>query len=126
MVGATICCLDASTLIPTLVADVASGRFNLTYLEDAPSNQLIGHVLATPAQESLVIAPLYALQGIAEEERECFELRDRIFPHLDSDHLSEALAVGWKDSLSLGIFSADTACLQVGSARGVDFNVNAE
>lgn len=108
-----MCSLVASRLISTATADVASGRFNLTYLEGALSNQVIEHVLATNAEESLVVAPFYAVQDIAEEEWTCFELRDRIFPHLDSDHVSEVSALArWKDGLSLGIFTVDTSCLE--------------
>lgn len=82
--------------------------------------------MATPARETLVVAPLYALQDITEEERKCFGLRDRIFPHLDSDHVSEAMTMGWKDGLSLGIFNVDTTCLEVGTTRGVGVDISAK
>ena len=80
---------------------------------------MIEHVLAAPAQESLVVTPFYVIQAIAEEERKCFDLRDRIFPHLDSDHVSEVFAMGWKDGLSLGIYNVDTACLEDAASRNV-------
>lgn len=107
-----------------LAVEVASGKFKLRDLKDTPSSQLIEHVITTAARESLVVAPLHALEAITEEERKCFELRDRMFPHLDSDHMSEARAMGWKDVLTLGIFTVDINCLEVEARATLDVGVD--
>ncbi|KAI0719705.1 Alg9-like mannosyltransferase family-domain-containing protein [Fomitopsis betulina] len=106
------------------VEEVASGKFKLRDLKDTPSSQLIEHLITTAARESLVVAPLHALEAITEEERKCFELRDRMFPHLDSDHMSEARAMGWKDVLTLGIFTVDINCLEVEARATLDVGVD--
>ncbi|TFY60430.1 hypothetical protein EVJ58_g5159 [Rhodofomes roseus] len=91
--------------------DVTSGRYVLTDLAGASSETMLKHIVGTPAQETLVVAPLYAEYGLPQGKRDCFELVDSEFPHLDLDHLPEAMAQGWYDGMTLGIFTVDTTCL---------------
>ena len=58
-----------------------------------------------------MVAPLLALNNVPDEQRGCVELQERIFPHLDLDHVGEAMALGWKDGMTLGVFTVDRACL---------------
>ena len=53
----------------------------------------------------------HSIGELKTDVRACLTDRDRVFPHLDLDHLGEAMEVGWKDGLSLGIFEVDQACL---------------
>ncbi|KAH9930751.1 Alg9-like mannosyltransferase family-domain-containing protein [Fomitopsis serialis] len=77
---------------------VASGKYVLSDLTGIPSEEMLERVVDTQAQETFL--------------RGCFELQERFFPHLDLDHVPEAMALGWKEGMSLGIYSVDMTCLR--------------
>ncbi|KAI0634585.1 Alg9-like mannosyltransferase family-domain-containing protein [Trametes polyzona] len=61
---------------------------------------------------ALLVAPFHAVRELDKGLRECMRERDRVFPHLDLDHIAESVQAGWRDGLSLGIFDVNTACLR--------------
>lgn len=77
---------------------------------------MLNHIIETPAQRSFLVTPLHALNDIPEELRGCLELQKQFFPHLDLDHIDDAMTLGWKDGMTLGVFIADRACLRPGLA----------
>ena len=60
---------------------------------------------------TILVAPFHSLQRLNDHHVKCFTERARVFPHVDLDHIEEAVQVGWKDGLSLGIFNIDRICL---------------
>ncbi|KAI0708537.1 Alg9-like mannosyltransferase family-domain-containing protein [Earliella scabrosa] len=58
----------------------------------------------------LLVAPIHAMGSLGTTQA-CLTERNRVFPHLDLDHIGEAVEVGWRDGLSLGIFEVDRTCL---------------
>ena len=60
----------------------------------------------------LLVAPFHAVKELETVSQKCLKEINRVFPHLDLDHISESVQVGWKDGLSLGIFDVDTACIR--------------
>ncbi|KAI0752580.1 Alg9-like mannosyltransferase family-domain-containing protein [Daedaleopsis nitida] len=59
---------------------------------------------------TLLVAPFHSI-GMLESATSCLKERGRVSPHLDLDHIGEAVGVGWSDGLSLGIFEVDRPCL---------------
>ncbi|PCH37886.1 glycosyltransferase family 22 protein [Wolfiporia cocos MD-104 SS10] len=92
---------------------VQSGEVALTDLAGAPASEVVDKLRRlAPSTRSYLVAPLYSARIIATDHPECFALEERVFPHLDLDHIVETLELGWRDGLSLGIYSVDTFCLQ--------------
>ena len=73
---------------------------------------MLDHIIETPAQQDYLVTPLHALNDVPDEQRGCLKLQERIFPHLGLDHTREAMALGWRDGMTLGVFVADRACLR--------------
>ncbi|TFK82885.1 glycosyltransferase family 22 protein [Polyporus arcularius HHB13444] len=65
-----------------------------------------------PNSTTLLVAPFHAVRSFDARAQECLTLRNRVFPHLDLDHIAEAVEVGWKDGLSLGIWEVDSVCFE--------------
>ncbi|KAH9924841.1 Alg9-like mannosyltransferase family-domain-containing protein [Fomitopsis serialis] len=86
-------------LAPSLLADTSSD------LKDVPSEDMLESVvgLSSLAQETFLVAPLYAMHDVPGEQKGCLELQERIYPHLDLEHLPQAL----------GIYTANAACLDL-------------
>lgn len=115
-----VCHLDLAQFRPEEAdtnADVRSGKYVLTDLKGAQGETVLNHIIETPAQRSFLVTPLHALNDIPEELRGCLELQKQFFPHLDLDHIDDAMTLGWKDGMTLGVFIADRACLRPGLAR---------
>ncbi|KZT71263.1 glycosyltransferase family 22 protein [Daedalea quercina L-15889] len=98
-------------LLAVSAQDVASGKYVLSDLKGVPTVKMLEHIVSTSAQETFIVTPLHALNDVPKEQRACFEQKERIFPHLDLDHVPEARALGRKDGMSLGIFTVNVACL---------------
>ena len=92
--------------------DVKSNKYVLTDLQGAQGETVLDHIIETPARRNYLITPLHAMNEFPDEQRECLELKEHIFPHLDLDHIDEAMALGWKDGMTLGVFAADRGCLR--------------
>ncbi|KAI0704217.1 Alg9-like mannosyltransferase family-domain-containing protein [Cerioporus squamosus] len=67
----------------------------------------------SPKSTTLLVAPFHAVRSFDARAQGCLTLRDRVFPHLDLDHIAEAVEVGWRDGLSLG-FGSWTRCALTG------------
>ncbi|RPD60643.1 hypothetical protein L226DRAFT_545128 [Lentinus tigrinus ALCF2SS1-7] len=65
-----------------------------------------------PNSTTLLVAPFHAVRSFDARGQECLKLCDRVFPHLDLDHIPDAAEVGWKDGLSLGIWEVDSVCFE--------------
>ena len=60
---------------------------------------------------SYLVAPFSMVATLPIEVVACLDINRRVFPHLDMDHLGESVDVGWKDGLSLGIWTVNQQCL---------------
>ncbi|KAJ3555818.1 hypothetical protein NM688_g2367 [Phlebia brevispora] len=58
-----------------------------------------------------LVTPPFAVQQLPSDIRSCFSTKSLVFPHLDLDHIPESVAMGWKDGLSLGIYTSSPGCL---------------
>ncbi|KAI0357731.1 hypothetical protein OH77DRAFT_1294558 [Trametes cingulata] len=96
--------------------DVDSGRVSVQDVSGASSGSLVATLLASaPSSKplsTLVVAPFHAVSELDKQMQECISERQRVFPHLDLDHIGESMEVGWRDGLSLGIFDVDVPCLR--------------
>ena len=61
---------------------------------------------------TLLVAPFHSIGNLGKAAQACLKEHDRIFPHLDLDHIGEAVELGWKDGMSLGIFEVDEPCFE--------------
>ena len=81
----------------------------------APGDRVIQSFLHPPPTSrplmALLVAPFHSISDLGAPAQACLTERDRAFPHLDLDHLGEAMEVGWRDGLSLGIFEVDRVCI---------------
>ena len=60
---------------------------------------------------SYLVAPFSMVATLPIEVAACLDINRRVFPHLDMDHLGESVDVGWKDGLSLGVWTVNQQCL---------------
>lgn len=97
------------------VTDYASKAAQVLDFSGAPVDRVIQGLQQPPPTTKpmviLLVAPFHSMNDFGRPVRACLTERDRAFPHLDLDHLGEAMEVGWRDGLSLGIFEVDQACL---------------
>ncbi|KAI0761331.1 Alg9-like mannosyltransferase family-domain-containing protein, partial [Trametes elegans] len=104
-------------LLATPQTDVDAQEIAVQDLAGASPDAALDALLAlTPYSRSLaafLVAPFYAVQELKNmgQTGACVNERERVFPHLDLDHIGESVQVGWRDGLSLGIFDVDVACL---------------
>ncbi|EIW53232.1 glycosylphosphatidylinositol-alpha 1,2 mannosyltransferase [Trametes versicolor FP-101664 SS1] len=96
--------------------DVDSRKISVQDLSGASPDMALDALLIFTAfpklPSTLLVAPFHAVQELGEQVAECLMERDRVFPHLDLDHIGESVQTGWKDGLSLGIFDVDVECLR--------------
>lgn len=79
---------------------------------DAAFDALLAFVPSTKPLSTVLVAPFHAVRELDKQGPDCVKERDRVFPHLDLDHIGESVQTGWKDGLSLGIFDVDVECLR--------------
>ena len=60
---------------------------------------------------SYLVSPISMIATLPMELAACLEMNRRVFPHLDMDHIRESVDVGWKDGLSLGVWTVNQQCL---------------
>ncbi len=72
---------------------------------------LFAFIPPTKPLSTVLVAPFHAVRELDKGVVGCVRERDRVFPHLDLDHIGESVQTGWKDGLSLGIFDVDVECL---------------
>ncbi|KAI0329794.1 hypothetical protein GY45DRAFT_1279144 [Cubamyces sp. BRFM 1775] len=96
--------------------DVNSQRVSIRDLSGASPTTIVDNLLApvldTFPHMVLLVTPFHAVKELEAQTRTCLKELNRVFPHLDLDHIGESVQVGWKDGLSLGIFDVDVACLR--------------
>lgn len=99
-----------------ILLDVDSRKISVQDLSGASPDMALDALLIFTAfpklPSTLLVAPFHAVQELGEQVAECLMERDRVFPHLDLDHIGESVQTGWKDGLSLGIFDVDVECLR--------------
>ena len=107
------------TLSDTLniFADVISQKISVSDFAGSSPETVVqglqGVVKSTSTSLStILVAPFHSVGRLGEDKVRCLTERDRVFPHLDLDHIGETVEVGWKDGLSLGIYSLRTRCLE--------------
>ncbi|KAI1792690.1 Alg9-like mannosyltransferase family-domain-containing protein [Ganoderma leucocontextum] len=102
-------------LLAVRQSDHASKAVEVFDFSGAPGDKVVQGLRRPPPTSrpltTLLVVPFHSISELEEPARACLTEHDRIFPHLDLDHLSEAIEVGWKDGLSLGIFEVDQTCL---------------
>ncbi|CDO76778.1 hypothetical protein BN946_scf184978.g7 [Trametes cinnabarina] len=97
--------------------DVESHKVTISDLAGSSPSSVIDLLVAhpiskAPSRSTILVAPFHSAQGLGAELPGCLIERDRVFPHLDLDHIAESMLEGWKDGLSLGIFDVDMACVE--------------
>ncbi|KAI0649779.1 Alg9-like mannosyltransferase family-domain-containing protein [Trametes meyenii] len=96
--------------------DVDSKRVILRDLSGASPDSTLDALLSpTPSSNplsTLLVTPFYSARELQKQIPGCVTERERVFPHLDLDHIGESVQVGWKEGLSLGIFDVDIVCLR--------------
>ncbi|EED82494.1 predicted protein [Postia placenta Mad-698-R] len=93
-------------------SDVLSGKFTITDLSGAGA--IVEQLMAVPSTAtSFLVAPLHATRALTKKYPGCVMLKERVYPHLSLDHISETVEVGWKDGLSLGIYVVDAVCFRL-------------
>lgn len=106
-----------SPLTACCSSEVSSGRIRLTDLAGAPATVLevtfFDVALATSPGNvtSYLVAPFPMKAILSSTTVPCLSLEQRVFPHLDLDHIGESIEAGWVDGLSLGIWSIDMHCV---------------
>lgn len=99
-----------------ILLDIDSRKISVQDLSGASPDMALDALLIFTAfpklPSTLLVAPFHAVQELGEQVAECLMERDRVFPHLDLDHIGESVQTGWKDGLSLGIFDVDVECLR--------------
>ncbi|EJF59887.1 hypothetical protein DICSQDRAFT_181664 [Dichomitus squalens LYAD-421 SS1] len=102
-------------LLAVRQSDYASKAVEILDFAGAPSDNVIGGFQrphpTSRSLSTLLVAPFHSMGDFEKAARACLNERDRVFPHLDLDHIGEAVKIGWRDGLSLGIFEVDEACL---------------
>ncbi|OSD00990.1 glycosyltransferase family 22 protein [Trametes coccinea BRFM310] len=99
-------------------SDIDSHNVSISDLAGASANSAIDALLIPPASSdprplsTLLVAPFHSVNDLIERSPGCLSERARVFPHLDLDHIAEAVRIGWKDGLSLGIFDVDPVCME--------------
>ncbi|KAF9238069.1 glycosyltransferase family 22 protein [Melanogaster broomeanus] len=92
--------------------DVLSGNISLTDLTGAPLDELAAATFSSSAFDmTYLVAPMAMYLTLPREISSCMTLQQRIFPHLDLDHISESVQAGWYDGLSLGIYAIERRCV---------------
>ncbi|KAM5546079.1 hypothetical protein V8D89_000205 [Ganoderma adspersum] len=96
-------------------SDHASKAVEVFDFSGAAGDRVIQSLLQPPPTSrplmALLVAPFHSIGDLGTPAQACLTERDRVFPHLDLDHLGEAMEIGWRDGLSLGIFEVDRACI---------------
>ncbi|KAI9060016.1 glycosyltransferase family 22 protein [Trametes sanguinea] len=105
-------------LLAVPLKDIDSLKVSISDLAGASANSAIDALLAPPAfsdsrrLSTLLVAPFHSVNDLAERIPGCVAERERVFPHLDLDHIAESVQIGWMDGLSLGIFDIDLDCME--------------
>ena len=74
--------------------------------------------LSTPKYTTLyLVTPPFAIKGLDLNYQQCISTTSMIFPHLAMDHLSESMTMGWKEGLSLGVYTANSSCIAERAVR---------
>ncbi|KAI0366536.1 hypothetical protein BV20DRAFT_641947 [Pilatotrama ljubarskyi] len=96
--------------------DVDWDRVSVRDLSGASPKSLVDTLLTTKSSTKplslLLVTPFHAVKELDAQVQGCVVERQRVFPHLDLDHIGESMEVGWRDGLSLGIFDVDMPCLR--------------
>ncbi|KAI8988994.1 Alg9-like mannosyltransferase family-domain-containing protein [Trametes punicea] len=96
--------------------DVDSQRVSVHDLSGASPSSVIDTLISSSRHLrpllTLLVTPFHAVRKLHEQVPGCIKERERVFPHLDLDHIPESVQVGWRDGLGLGIFDVDVACVR--------------
>ncbi|PSS08868.1 hypothetical protein PHLCEN_2v3435 [Hermanssonia centrifuga] len=96
--------------------DVVSGRVRVTDLAGAPPDQVENTLVSLISHRKnttlYIVTPPFAMQALQSPLSACFAVEKHLFPHLDMDHIPESLEVGWPEGLTLGIYVADSDCIE--------------
>jgi len=96
LAGSSSSLLYESLIYPSNAGASSSDR------ADVPSHSKTTTYLVTPF-------PMKA--SLPREITACFYLNRRVFPHLDLDHIGESIEDGWRDGLSLGVWTVNQNCV---------------
>ena len=108
--------------------DVISGRINMTDLAGSSSTLLYESLVYPSNARTLssdmvdgssyysktttyLVTPFPMKASLPREITRCFHLNHRAFPHLDLDHIGESMEEGWRDGLSLGVWTVNQNCV---------------
>ncbi|EIW79621.1 glycosyltransferase family 22 protein [Coniophora puteana RWD-64-598 SS2] len=85
---------------------------NVFDMAGTSKEDLLYTVIAEAHEDIYLVTPLAMHATLPEVAASCLALQQRIYPHLDLDHIPESIEAGWPDGLSLGAFTAERVCLQ--------------
>ncbi|KAG9308325.1 hypothetical protein JVU11DRAFT_12089 [Chiua virens] len=91
--------------------DVISGKISLIDLSGAPKNDLVAAFASPSFTSTYLVAPMSMYSFLPRGVSSCMSLEERIFPHLDLDHIPESMEVGGVEALSLGIYAVQRSCV---------------
>lgn len=98
------------------MVDVQSGLVSFTDLAGASLSEVQETLLSLPVRDTsttvYLVTPPFALQTLDRRFSGCFVADKPVFPHLDLDHIPEAVEMGWREGLSLGIYIGELDCLK--------------
>ena len=91
--------------------EAASGKFYFTDLSGARQSELMAALSAPSFRSTYLVTPVSMYLMLPQRISSCMVLKQRIFPHLDLDHIPESVQAGPHDGLSLGIYDIERNCI---------------
>lgn len=103
-------------LTPTSGTDILSGGVAVTDLAGASASvaeELLLSLRSRHAVDTAVylVTPEFAMHSLTAGVARCFNIENRVYPHLDLDHIPESAEMGWPVGLSLGVHKANLGCI---------------
>ena len=90
-----------------------AGKISLVDLSGASENELMAALSASSFNSTYLVTPVPMYLTLTQGISSCTALKERIFPHLDLDHIPESIQAGGYDALSLGIYAIERGCMAV-------------
>lgn len=91
--------------------EVSAGKIAFIDLAGAPENELMVAISTSSSEETYLVTPVPMSLILPRGISSCITLKQRIFAHLDLDHVPESIQAGGRDALSLGIYAVDRGCV---------------
>jgi phosphatidylinositol glycan class Z len=93
--------------------DVSAGLISFVDLAGASQNDFVASLSASDCDRTFVVTPVAMQHTLSPTIKDCMELNQSIFPHLDLDHISESMDTGVLNGLRLGVYTLSHNCVFV-------------